>query len=997
MSNAAMQRTIRRYGFPFRGLVASVDRHEAPLGSLGQDSRNLLIEPGPVEGLTKVKRRHGATIVSANTGATDTPVADASLRGLELFELPTHTSTNGFPVIAGIFGDESKRYGLLWYNDGGTDHVEGEEFGTTHYPVTAVPTGNIKVPPIPYDGNGATGYNRLAYEENRRRTIAGTRRRVGVKNWEYDGGFYSTPTRTDRGYNLSSGSGSNNYRRLPTGLIPPLWAPTVPAASYPTRKTTAAPWKEGDTFFLAVAFEDDAGHVSMPFIPRDKNATLTNGLGLIVVDDDADGTVEYFDYIPYRDIPIGPHGTAKRRIYRSNKIAKDLVTGGSWPDIGTLKLCAIIENNTSTAYNDERGNDAALFTDPLLRTDQVWPARGRCDWAFDHRHATGYLRPNPCAIVCAPSGLNLTRDLNASDDSLALPTSTAFIARITLSTVGVRTLHLRKCVYGAAPAANPLVLSATNTLQSVVDTINSSGVGGAGGEWVAQMVPGADANAPADTLAPTYIDVATCTTIINTPGLTTAVGTDYDFRNVAEGMKVSHANYPAGTYVKSKTNNTTLVLSANATASSGGAPVTIGFHADVGDDVASISNDGTLGNMRAWANSYPVVFAFTQAQLDLYPTEKRDFMMTSASPSQRPNAANLFHTSPGGRYQAESEAGIFMGAAPLKSGCICFYSNWIGYYRNERSGSTGEDADFRMKWIDKGHGCKSPYSIVSGNDWAGCWTDAGFWCIDSTERQAILSGDVFDENTGKGELNYENTLCCAAAAADTNDFYMHAHFRDGRIWLGYRIDASNSAVICYDCSPSIEASGIGQLLTREGELYGWSARCQYSWRSFGTVGVKGAIGSARTSSTGIKLYQCDDLNDKTTGGLVQEFETTGTYLDGAGPVEWKLYSTRDMLGGMKKFSLGGQFTLLYRFTVSSGSATLTVVVYRDQQRAASTTYVIADTSSDTFTRKPINPKMNARSSGEVVEFYITGGSGSTERIFELSGIEAEADVLESLT
>lgn len=993
MTTTALQRTVRRYGFPFRGMVSSVDRHEAPLGSLGQDSRNLLIEPGRVEGLTKVKRRHGAAIVSASTGATDTPVADASLRGLELFEMPTAVSANGFPVIAGIFGDESKRYGLLWFNDGGTDHTEGEEFGSTHYPTAASTQSNFKVPPIPYDGNGATGYNRMAFEENRRRTIAGTRRRVGFEGWDYDGGFLSAPTRTNREYNLSAGSGSNNLRRLPTGLIPPLRPPSVPAASYPTRKSTAAPWREGDKFFLAVAFEDESGHVSMPFIPRDINATLTGGLGLVTVDDDGDATAEYFDYIPYRTIPIGPHGTRKRRLYRTNKISKDNIAAGMWPDIGTLKLCAIIENNTSTEYNDARGNDAALFTDVLLRTDQVWPSRGRYDWAFDHRHATGYLRQNPCAIIMAPWGSVSSGDINFTDDSASLVGSIAWLVRVTLSTTGTRTLQYSKSAFPGDPSAtaNTLGLTSSLTLQAVVDSINSTGVGAAGGEWGAAIVPGADANAGADNIAPTSIDVANCARD-GSATITTTEAT-WNFANAAEGMKVVGTGVTVGTYVKTKNSNTSVTLSAAVTA---GAAVTMTFHADTGDDDAGIISTAARGHMRAYGNCNPIPLAFKQAYLDLSPTDKRACMFTSGSPSQRPNAANLFHTSPGGRFQAESEAGIFQGGAPLHNGTVLFYSNRIGYYVNKRSGSTGEDADYRNDWVDLAHGCKSPYSIVFGNGWVGCWRDDGFWVFDG-ERQAIITGDVFDPNNGKGELNYEAGLCNAAAAADTNDYYMHAHYRDGRLWLGYRVDASNSGVLCYDCSPSIEAAGIGQVLTAEGALYGWSARCQYSWRSFGTVGVKGAIGSARASSSGVKLYQCDDLNDKTTGGLVQEFETTGTYTDGSGPVEWKLYTTQDMLGGMSKFGLGGLLTLLYRLTVSSGSATLTVVIYRNQQRTASTSYVIADTAGDTFTRKVLNPKPNARSSGEVVEIYITGGSGSTERIFEMSGAEAVADVLESLT
>ena len=322
MSTSAEQRVRRKYGLPFSGSFEAVDRQEAPLSAIGADSTEMLMEPGRVPGLVKAKRRHGAAGVGSNTGVLEMVVADATMKGIETFELPTTISGDGFPVLAGLFVDEAKRFGQVYIRDGSTDYTELEEFGALHYPTSASTQGNIKMPPLPYDGNGATGYTRGAFEENRRRVVAGTRRHVGVKNREYFGGFTSTPSNMARDYNLSSVAGTNNLIHYPTGHIMPTWAPTVPAAQYPARKATAAAWGEGDKFFLAVAFEWEDGSVSMPFIPRDINATLTTGLGLVTVNDNADATVEYFDYIPLRDIPIGPPGVRRRRIYRSNKVTK---------------------------------------------------------------------------------------------------------------------------------------------------------------------------------------------------------------------------------------------------------------------------------------------------------------------------------------------------------------------------------------------------------------------------------------------------------------------------------------------------------------------------------------------------------------------------------------------------------------------------------------------------------------------------------------------------
>ena len=992
MTVRAQQATKRRYGLPFSGLHDAMDKHEAPLSAMGADSREMLCEPGRVQGLSKIKRRHGAAGVGSATGVLEMVVADATMRGLDTFELPTGTSADGFPVLACMFADESKRFAQLWLRDGSTDYTELEEFGSTHYPTSASTQGNIKMPALPYDGNGATGYTRGAFEENRRRIVAGSRRSVGIKNRHYSPSFYGTPSGWDRSYNLTTGAGSNNHVRYPTGHIMPCWAPNFPAASYPTRKSTAAPWAEGDKFFAAVAFEWEDGTISMPFIPRDINATLTAGLGLITVDDDGDATAEYFDYIPWRDIAIGPPGVKRRHLMRTNKISKTAAAAGAWPDLSTLKTCAIIEDNVSTRYDDPRGNDTALFTNPLTRTDQVWPSRARYGAAFDSHHIIGYLRPNPCALVICPTATpgGTSRGINAGYDDAALVGATAMMFQLRQDNAGAKTLRLRATAFGAAvPATTTIALGSGTTLQSLCDSINATTPASTGGEWCAQLVPGANPNADVTNLAPTHLDIPNCQWLNGAVSMTVT-----DPSSIAEGMKVNDAKWPAGTYVKSKS-GTTVNMSAASTAASGGA-VDCEFYADTGDD--ALFTDATAhsqyGNYRCYGNAYPGIIGFTQAYLDTFPTEKRDFMVTSAGPTQKPNAAHMFHTSPGGRYQGESEAGIYMGAAPLGRGCVVFYSNRIGYYSNQRSGGTGEDADFRMEWIDLAHGCRSPYSIVHGNRWVGCWRDDGFWVYDG-EKSAILTGAIFDPTTGKGLLTYEAGLCNAAAAADTNDFYMHAHYRDGRLWVNFRTDSTHWANACYDCSPGIEAAGLAQVLDVDGNPYGWSSRLRYSWRSL-NAGCGGSIGSVRTSS-GVKLYQADDKNDKTNCGLMQEFETTGTWVDGADAVQWILYTTGDMAGALKKFSLSGLITMLYRLVTAGASLTCLAVVYRNQQRTAVSSLLLPVTSGDTFTRKAFSAPLASRSPGEVVEIAISGGSENDAQAAEFSGIEVDVEVLDSLT
>lgn len=989
MSTLAEQRVQRRYGFPFLRYISTLRRNELPLGALGPDSSEVLLEPGRVEGLGKVKRRHGTSQLTTVTGCLEMVVADATMRGIQLFELPTTVSGDGYPVLCALWVDESKRFGQLFLIDGASSYTLGEEFGTTHWPVAASTGNNFKMPPMPYDGNGATGYTRCATEPTRRYTASGTRRRVGIGGYEYGGGFYGCPWKWNRTYNTSPSAGSNNLVFDVAGHRMPLTPPTFPAASYPTRKTTAAPWGEGDKFFATYTWEWEDGTETMPFAPRDINSTLTSGLGLVTVDDDADGTAEYFDYIPWRDVAVGPPGVKRRKLYRSKKKSKTEVAAGSWPNIGELYLCGILEDNVNTSYNDPLGNDVGLYDNPLLRLDQVWPDRARYNAIFEQRHVTGYLRPNPCAIVLAISGVTVSRDMVGYGYD-ATPGAAAHAYRVTLSG-GTLNLVLRYIspMPDGAPGDVTVNLTSAKTIRDIVDEINATAVGGAAKEWCAQLAPGAPADALSTNIAPTHVTVANVT-ITSGSATVTATGTD-PFLNVAEGMVIQDTtNFAAGTYVKTKNSTSSLTMSAAASATP--AVGNASFYCNLGDD--GLVTDGTFGNVRVFNQTLPGILAFQQNYLDGFETKKRDFQVSTAGTDQKPYGANLFHTSPGGRHTADSAAGILMGFGPLGSGCMLFYSRRTLILRNVRSSGTGEDLDYHVFDFDLSHGCVSPYSVIHGNGWAGCLRDDGFFVTDG-ERSAILTGDVFDPVTGRGDWNYEVKAGAAAAAADTNDFKFFAHYAEGRIWVNYRTGASAWATQCYDCSPSVEASGIAQVLRPDGSPYGWSPPCHYSYRSL-NAGCSGAIGSLRKSD-GVHLYQCDDRNDLTRCGSIQEFETTGAWLDGASDsVQFTIHTVTDMLGGMFKFSLANLLTFLYRFVSGSGN-TVTATIYRNQQRTASSTVSLPRTSGDFFTRKAVPVPLKARTAGEVVEIKLTGGANASDEEFELSGIETEGDVLDSRT
>lgn len=300
-----------------------------------------------------------------------------------------------------------------------------------------------------------------------------------------------------------------------------------------------------------------------------------------------------------------------------------------------------------------------------------------------------------------------------------------------------------------------------------------------------------------------------------------------------------------------------------------------------------------------------------------------------------------------------------------------------------------------MDWIVQDFGCESPYSIVYGDGWAGCWTGRGYWIFDG-EKSSFISLDHFrltSEGT-VGDFAYEAGLCKAAAAADSNDYYFEASYEEGRLWLSLRVSAGVGATYCYDASASQEGHGIYQMLKPDGTTYGWSSKLRYSWRSAG-AGCLGAITGVRKSD-GVHLYQSDDANDKTNCGLVQEFQTIAAYTDGADPVTWQLWFRCDLIGGLKKHSLHAPIVLMLKNTVSSGATGVSATIYRNQARTAGTGIVIP--LSDTiFGRKPIPPGFKAASAGEVTEIMLAGGSLTAERVFELVGIQVPADILESVT
>lgn len=968
----------RKYGLPFHGLVTTVLEHEAPLGALTKNSRDLIVRPGVRPDGTRVYRRQGTQSLGSTSGVLECLSGDAMMKGLEVFRLSSPSLTDGFPTYGVLFEDEDRFFGQVYLRDANVplDYVLGEDFSSTHYPTASSTTGEWKVIPLPYNGNGATGYTRLAYEENRRRHCPGTRRHASMRQKDHFPSFEGCPSTWNKRYNPQTAVGSETFRIHPAGHSPPMWAPTSPSASY-SGAVAAGTWEMGSAHYRTCFYEYNDGSFGPPFVPRSPNATLTSGFGLVVVYNDGSNT--YWNTIPWRNIPVPPGDDVVRVwLARSPSVTRANYASGSRPDISDLRITGFVPAGR-TSYDDPNGNDLSLVQDTnIVRFDHKWPERARYAWAFDQRMAYGYLKPNPCAIILAPTGSAASYDRNVAED--ANPGSVFFHFRIDTTNLTI------KKTSGGATTKVDISLSG-KTLQEVVDTINATTTASNSGEWRAAIVPGTSGSTLATYLAPTSQD------ILCTANASASLSAASGLLAIPEGCKVAGTYMPSGGYVKSRASDVALTLSAVAT---GSGPTTVTFYSDTGDD--SNVADSTYGNIRCYAGSYYGVAALTQAYLDTLGESPQDLTFTAGGTTHARSAPESFYTSVGNRRSAlfGDEAGVLQGGAALNDGCVVFYSRHIYWLHNTRAGGTGEDADYQMTVLELGRGCISPYSIVQGNGWVGCLTNDGFWAFDGT-RTVLISGDVLDKDHDGGyvgEWSYEAGQCSDAAEADTNDYGFFAGFSDGILWVNYRVDASNCAYLSYNCSPSIESSGVAQLLRPDGSLYGWSPRCRYSWRGE-TASVSGAIGFVRTAA-GKLIVACDNTNDKTYGGLIQQIEVPGVYNDGGEPVLCYGWLVMDMCGSLKKKSLRSA-RILYGLTDASDE--LTVVVYPCLSGSVASTYSRALSKTGAglyFSRKEIPFDIAASSGTDSIQWFfgVTAATGDGGE-FWAAGIESEVAVLNS--
>lgn len=749
----------RSFG-PFSGFIGSVPRHSAPMGAIvdGDSSRNFLYDATE----KKLIRRKGTTnLDSAHVEAAGSWTWNARARQVTQIDLPQLT----YPTVAALYNDDTDSLGtLIWRGSGATFQLGADKaFGWNNY------TGDAAKP----NSDGASfimtplwterGLTRAQTADQRAVLAAGSRSVHTAGNWLFLPNALGTPAMWSKRYGTSAGAGQQTMRLRPWGHAVAMYPPDFPAASYPSRQSTERAWKEGDQFFVSVIFQFEDGSFSPPLIP-DLTTIAIGGLGgasgLVVVNDDGDADEEYFDYIPWRNIPVGPHGTVARVLCRTPKVSKDT---GTLPGFRDLRISAIIPNNTQCFYDDPNGDDNALVVNnEVVRFDHMWPKRARYVIANDARTVIcGAVQPNPAALFLAPTGITSSRDLNnnlttgagyTDVDSMTaadiIPTNVAlgFKVSIHASDPAQDSLVLVKWIKTTGYTQTAFALRGHRSVRSLVEAINATTTSSGGEEWAAQVIPGADDEAPAWKLKST---------------------------------------------------------------------ATI----DLGD---STRFGGANGIQWVRSPSWPGVVYFNDDLNDDLPLDHQALYFTGANPGHAQSAPLNFYV--GNRRAPPSRAaGKCLGGAPLRDRFVICYENAVYVLRNARGGGTGLDDDYRLVPLNESRGCVSPSSITSGDGWVGYMTRDGYVVTDS-ENELLISRDVWDREKEVGEWAWEMKKSGLAIAADTDNSFFNASRLGSQLHISYRKDTTATMAdrrLVYDFSGSSSASGLAEM-TNGNATYGWS-------------------------------------------------------------------------------------------------------------------------------------------------------------------------------
>lgn len=1017
---APVSRRVQRFYRGSGGLYAAQARSLIPPDAFSADSRDMVLEPasfGIVGRLGRVTQYEAN--VAALVGLLEAKWAAKPRR---LIALQSASLDDGYPTPLVLFTNEAadKRHGQLWFrssNAGLTqaqaNHTWGEEFSSTTYPQGADTTLPVfKMVPLPYISKGgtgaspATGLTRCTNELLRRFTAPGSREVSTYGSRVITTGFQGCPLEWNGEWNDTTTSVSKTLRAQPAGLWPPLFLPTLGTEVASTTEQDRN-WRNGDAFYRSVAFRRRDGAWTRPFQIRPVDAVVNDERGGLWVIGDST-TVGYKRSITWADIPQPGDDYDEIALLRTHKVninsaasVPDYFATGVLADIPqTLYIVKILKKGV-TSYVDSFGSDESLGNADLIlnRSPEgaytgILPPCARYSIDIDQRRVLLYTRPNPCAIVLAPTGVTASRDLNLPDDAaLPAPATTMFVVRVVSGTSSATEPDVELVRYtagGATIGTTTIAFGATKTLQDVVDEINATIVGSGGGEWGAQLAPGVDGALLMSVLAPTTHQVANCT-CTGTTLTTTASAPLHRFEQVAIGMYVTDGT--ATVQVTDKLSDLSLTLSGTITA----ANITVRFLTDTGDNTSFVAAGGGI---RAHSPNLFAVLPMAGAFLEGFPAgsgmtnawpkvtggyskvDPRALWITGLAKGASTIAPLLFINDGVHRRGPPATAGIGMGGGPLHLGGVICYSRAIYTFENRREGNSGDDADYRLYVLNAKRGCVSPY-IVHGDGWVGYWTREGFIVTDG-RNEVLLTGRLHDPGSVTGTdghasrsiLSYELEQAGSNTDSDGSDYGLHAWIDGFALFISFRVDANTRRSLKYDFSEGSEASGLAEVLDRNGQPRPWSAQLTMPIVCGATIGSNSATSPPR------HMAMIDTNAGSTGDGQIQLIGST--YADDGVAFTPIAYLMTDFVGELRRQKSIYRATAFYRAQVAGMEVLLSIDKDRATQQA-----IALEVNTENDPRELDVPR-ELRKYGPCIEPAVRDTGGGIRG--EFFGLEVEVEV-----
>lgn len=624
-------------------------------------------------------------------------------------------------------------------------------------------------------------------------------------------------------------------------------------------------WRGKDRFFHSVAYRFADDSVWMPCTPRFPNTRLANGYNLFTVD--SANTDTAFDKITWSNLPVPPQDVKKLLLLRTPKI--DSTTDDNLQlNPYDLRVVAEVDSGV-TSYDDYFSEDDALGVDAeqlIIRYDHIMPPRSRYIVGGDMRVCHSYGGTNPCAIEIAAVGAAADYDRNLADTNSSAYAVKGMYFRIVIDSAGVGSLQLKR---GSDTAVTHLFTDHPK-LQDLVDKINAGTFADTCGQWRAQLCPGVNPDAACLTsLTPHSRAIASVVTTISNANITKAAG---GLSKVPVGARVSGTGIANDTYVDRIDSDTSLHLSANATASG---TVTLTFYFDLGD--TPDTGFERQGWQRVIANSLPGFMYFNKTYLDTQTFDKSATWMTTAAPGSNKSAPNCFSGRLSNRFTPPLTAGPSQGGGACDQGFVIPYANKVGVIRNTTQSEQGSgiDSEYRLIMINESSGCCAWNTVTAGNRFVVYMKPEGLYAADLSREIPLSEAIWLHAPNGTGDFSFEMPLAIAATARDidydltdsTITSYASARIMRSALWVNYRVSGSHpNRQVCYDFSTG-ELAGLEALQRSRGEPWGWSVPLVRSITAM-TEGRR---------SDGAHLYGWNDANAGSTGdGRIDEIETSET-------------------------------------------------------------------------------------------------------------------------